>query len=275
VNGWTIFLLIADLAGVTVAAVASVRAAAADEAGRTLRGIRLAQVGLSGGLIAVVAFFPGQLGFGGVIGLVAMALVAGESLRYALLLSEVERDLGQSGWGPPALGTLSLVFTGAVLVLVWLAAQTPVPAPPGPNLDEALFRVRIFDSQAVPARALPGRPSLADAGVADGVAVPVNQYTAAGQDLTLEVSHDVTCTAATVLLGPDTDDATPVLDVVVVYQPGRLTPTAAPSGATDPSRCAAPGALTVHGLVEVTVPTGLPGSPVHDAGGGGAAKPAR
>lgn len=273
-SGWTIFLLVLDLAVVAVATVASVRPAPTDDAGRTLRGVRLAQIGVTGALVALIALVAEPLGFGGVVGLVAMAIVAGEALRYALAFAELEKVLGVSGWGPSAMGGLALLFGGGVVVLVWLAAQTAAPSPESNGLpyEASLFGVPISDYQVIDGRALPGRPAVSDAGVAGGVAAPVDKYTVAGQEVMLEVSHDVTCSVAVVLLGPDEADGTPVLDVVVVYQPSPLSPTAAPDDTTGASRCAPSGPLAVHSLVQVTVPDGLPSSPVHDVGGDGAAK---
>jgi hypothetical protein len=278
VSGWTVALLIADVIGVTLAVIRAAYPPPEDAAGAVVRRIRLAEAGLAGSLVALVAWQAEALGLLGVLGLVAMALVAGESLRFALAADELARQTGPGSSAPAMLGALTAILSLTVVALVVVTglATGPPPAPPVTALDSRRFGVSIFDHESsVPTRTLSGPPTLADADVAGGVAAPVERYHLENGVLTLVVSHHLTCRAAAVLLGPDAAAPGAVLDVVVVYGPSRLTPSAAPSGSAQGGGCQPENPLVVRSVVEVAVPAGLSASTVRDVGGDGAAKPVR
>jgi hypothetical protein len=273
VNSWTALLLAADLVGFAVAVARAVWPPPADAGGAALRRVRLAEAGLVASLVALVAWQAVPLGFGGVIGLVAMAFVAGESLRWMLALEELAGRLG-GGPGSSTIGAVTAILALTIVAVVGLSAAFSHPAQPAvTETDSARFGVAIFDHEpSVTALTRPGRPTLADADVAGGVAAPVERYSLDGGLLTLVVRHDLTCRVAVVLLGPDGGATDAVVDVVVVYAPRPRTPSGAPAGSTQPGGCEAAGALTVRGALDVVIPAELHVGAVRDVGAGGAAK---
>jgi hypothetical protein len=64
-NGWSVLLLVADLAGVGIAVALTLGQPLREVDDRTLRNIRLAEIGLDGTLVALVAWPAEALGVGG------------------------------------------------------------------------------------------------------------------------------------------------------------------------------------------------------------------
>ncbi|HEU4426724.1 MAG TPA: hypothetical protein VFR67_29675 [Pilimelia sp.] len=155
---------------------------------------------------------------------------------------------------------LSLIVVFAVLL--W-------PGPTAEERDAATFGVPVDRHVTrVTARFLDHSPSLADAAVPGGTAVPVERYVLDGQLLTFVVLHNATCRLAMVLLASAGD----VLDVVVVYTPSEATATKPPAGgASDACRVDPSDVFAWRSALDVALPAGVRVSRVRDVGAGGPA----
>jgi hypothetical protein len=216
------------------------------------------------------------------------------ALAFHFLGDEKAREL------EPRAGAVAAVLALTVLIAVGLSA---VPASRNgyrtrAQRDSDLFGVHVLNREvAVPTRVVPHPPVTADAGLADGIAVPVRTYHLDGAGwLLLLVPHELTCVPAVVLLAADSGGT---VDVAVVYRPGPLTRmpdgslrgTTTPAPAVTPTPTAAPApsplpasvcrtdaghGLPVHSSVRVPVPralfpTGHTARAVRDTAAGGPA----
>jgi hypothetical protein len=268
-NGWSVLLLVADLAGVVIAVALTLGRPLREVDDRPLRNIRLAEIGLDGTLVALVAWQAEALGLGGVIALISVTLVAGEALRFTLVLT----DLGDRMGAAPAnqLGVLTAILVLTVLGVVGVAALLQAPRPAdSQSADSARFGLHVFDHLPAAGQTLSRPPTVADAGVANGVAVSVERYAVSGDVLTLVVRHDLVCRDAAVVLGPDLDSPN-VVDVIVVYTPPTPSPSSPPAASPLPNPCATNGVLTVHSALDVVLPASLHADRMRDVGGDGAA----
>ena len=236
-NGWSVLLLLADVAAIVFGVVVTFRGRSPG-ADPVLVRLQLAEVTMTGALIALVALASARLGLIEVSAFVGASVAAGRGLRMAMGFSQLgkrgDRAVGPYFWGSAA-GTL--VLTAIVVAGVFTAwfgvGHIPTPA----ERDSADLGIKVFDhADGVPFRVLDRRPVLADSGTTYGVAVPVIRYRVDGDELRLVVAHDLTCAPTTVLLAPDRG----ALDVVVVYRPTGLTAkgssqTALPSSSAAPS----------------------------------------
>jgi len=248
----TAVLLIADLVAVAIAVVVAFVKPRDGDGGRT-RGVRLGEAAVGGGLVAIIAIRAGTLP-----GLVVFLLVGTSILAAATVKAFASTPPSSKPWvfrrdqwpGMPVV-VLALVVVGAVVV--W-------PGPTAEKRDSETFGVPVSRHvSGVKARLVDHSPTLADATITDGTAVPVERYLLEGLRLTLVVSHNATCTLAEVLVSWAED----VIDVVVVYGPSAST-----SGVcrADPS-----GLFARRSALEVTLPPGVGGARVRDVGASGPA----
>ncbi|MEN3306321.1 MAG: hypothetical protein V7603_2523, partial [Micromonosporaceae bacterium] len=201
-NGWTVVLLLADVAAIVAGVIVVRRAPTSDGIhGLNIRRINLSAIAYTGSLVALIALRTRPLGMYGTLTLIGSAGSVGMALRFGMAMDRP--DLAK--WRVRAYAGVA-VFT--VLILATLVAS--IVDPPGhrpPTMaerDSARFGVDVYDHEKqVPSRVLGHRPVLADADVAGGIAVPVARYALDPDQLTLVVSHDLTCLAAVVLLAPD------------------------------------------------------------------------
>jgi hypothetical protein len=310
VNAWSVLLLLADVAAIVFGVVVTFRGRSAGDDPVVVR-LQLAEVAMTGTLIALVALASARMGLVEVSALVGASVGAGRGLRLAMGFSQL-RDRGDSGvepyfWGSTAGTVVMAVIVVAGVLRAWSGGGH---VPTAAERDSADLGIKVFDhADGVPFRVLDRRPVLADSGTTYGVAVPVVRYRVDGDELRLVVAHDLTCAPATVLLAPDRG----ALDVVVVYRPSGLTgkgsPDAASSAAGPESAPAptdtfgtlpAPNARTcqpeppavwvVNTVIQVPLPPAVAPSPapfgagapparpvpalaVHDVGAGGSASP--
>jgi hypothetical protein len=254
VNGWSVLLLLADLAAVVFGVVVTLRGRSAGD-DPIVAQVQLVEVAMTGALIALIALAVRGLGLGGVSALVGLSITVGRGLRLSVAFhhfGQYHNDAGARRYFPWVAAGTGL---GTVLVLVGVFSAgfgAPRHTPTAAERDSADLGVTVFDhAYGVPSRVLNRRPVLADAGSRYAVAVPVIRYRVDGDVLRLVAAHDLTCVPSTVLLAVD-DGA---LDVLVVYRPSGLTA----AGSPDPSDPAPPPAYPPAG----------PGRPDPGAAGSG------
>ncbi|MET7402398.1 hypothetical protein ABZS66_53845 [Dactylosporangium sp. NPDC005572] len=247
-SGWTAALLIAD-------AVVVVLTWRAHPAGSMARSLGHVGAGVTGVLAAVVALRATGLGaFFTVLGL-AVAVLAGFGVAPAL---RAAGDPGRTvleqrrGTWPVAIPVL-LVFFCVVLV-----PSSCRPKQTQEQADSDRFGVKVDRHVLdVPVKVLTRVPAIADAGVTDAAAVPVERHAFAGSVLTLLVAHNLTCLPAVVLLAADDG-----LAVLVAVAPTVATPRTR----LDPCRSDPAYAFAGYSVIEVSLPGGLPTGPVRDTG---------
>jgi hypothetical protein len=126
--------------------------------------------------------------------LVGVAVLAGASVQRFVQAPRESRPqvLPRKRWQSSPVVVLSLMVVFAVLL--W-------PGPTAEERDTATFGVPVDRHVTrVSARFLDHSPTLTDADVPGGAAVPIERYTLDGQVLTLVVLHNATCRLAVVLL---------------------------------------------------------------------------
>jgi hypothetical protein len=281
VTGWGVVLLLAGLGGGGAAAWYAVRAAAADptEGSVELRRMRLAEAGTTAGLVALIGLLSGGLSFGGTIGLLTLAVTAGQAVRAAMISQLLMPDQGGL---TAAYGFLAVVCVGAVLV-VGLVAHQPGTASGTERVDPAVlardsarFGVPVTHHETGPVVTVAHRPTVTDADDGGGIAVPVERYALDGSMLTLQVAHHLACYASVVVIGPADPDGA-VLDVIVLYGRILIDPpvtTAPPApGEPDPYGCRPTGdqLLTANSVIEISLPAGTNPTSVRDTGAAGRA----
>ncbi|GGM61300.1 hypothetical protein ACFFX1_53930 [Dactylosporangium sucinum] len=251
-SGWTAALLIADLVGVAVAVFLARRA---HPAGSDARMLGYVTAGVPGVLVAVVALRATALGpFWTVAGIVVGVLAGfGVAPAWQAANDPGRRVLEQRrGTWPVAIPVLLVVFCVALVPSSCRPKQTPEQA------YTERFEVKVDRLVTdVPVRVVARAPMVADAGVADAVAVPVERHAFAGRVLTLLVAHNLTCLPAVVLLAADDG-----LAVLVAVAPTAATPRTR----IDPCLADPAYAFGGHSVVEVAFPDGLPTDPVRDTG---------
>lgn len=225
-NGLTGVLLLADLAGTAAAVVWAYRVdppdgTPRDLARQDLRQVRVAEAVVDGTLLAFIILGRSSLGLLSLFGLVSVALVAGRATRIALAFHLLGDPVASRLEGRAI--ALATTLTVSVPLIVVLAAADRSHGRTPAHRDSDLFGVRVLSrEESVPTRVLPHPPAAADAGLPDGIAVPVAKYhldSTAGTVLLL-VRYEVTCQPAVVLLAAETGE---IVDVAVVYRPSSLT----------------------------------------------------
>ncbi|WP_030441915.1 hypothetical protein [Actinoplanes subtropicus] len=239
-NGWSVLLLLADLAAVIFGVVVTLRGRSAGAEPVVTRA-QLAEVAMTGALIFLIALAVRGLGLVGVSALVGMSVTVGRALRISIAFAHLGRyhhDAAARRYFPWAAAGTGL---GTVVVLVGVVSAgfgAPRHTPTEAERDSTDLGIKVFDhAYGVPSRVLDRQPVLADVGSRYVVAVPVIRYRVDGDALRLVVAHDLTCVASTVLLAAD-DGA---LDVLVGYRPSGLTPTGSPDPASSDPDPSAPG----------------------------------
>lgn len=222
-------LLLADIAAIVFGVVVTLRGRSAGDDPVLVR-LQLAEVAMTGALIALVALASARLGLVEVSAFVGASVTAGRGLRMAMGFSQL-RSRGDAAAGPYFWGSAGGTVVMTVIVVagvsrVWFGGGHTSTAA---ERDSADLGIKVFDhADGVPVRVLDRRPLLADSGTTYGVAVPVVRYRVDGDELRLVVAHDLTCAPTTVLLAPDRG----ALDVVVVYRPSGLTAKGSPEAAS-------------------------------------------
>jgi hypothetical protein len=256
-NGWMAVLVVADVLGVAAAIVLLRRRRAADPMLRML----IVGVVASGVLILDVAWHIEHLG--AVLGSILVLCCLGPALLMRLLARAKGRNARRGAVFPVAISAVAVLAA----VAVWGSPkQLSVK-----ERDAARFGTTVqhhIEPSDVKARFLEQTPTLTDAGAdgADGIAVPVEQYTLTGRVLTLLAAHHGVCRPTVVLLGP----ALAGIGVIVLVSPVTY-PSVGPPTRTADCRTAVPNGETVHTAIDVDLPGWLNPANVSDVGGGGAA----
>jgi hypothetical protein len=228
VNGWIAVLLLADLVGTAVVVARAYRAEPLDGTPRDLerrdlRTVRVTEAGVDGALLAVIILGLTSLGFWSALGLAGDALVAGRACRIAVAFhTALDDPVGRRLQGRAT--ALAVVLTAAVPLIVGVSAAERASHRTRAQKDTSLFGERVFTRETdIPVRVVTHAPVAADAGLPDGIAVPVAKYrTQDDGSLLLLVDHELTCGPVVVLLASDAAQLGAV-DIAVVYHPGPLT----------------------------------------------------
>jgi hypothetical protein len=271
VDGWTVFSLVIDAAGVIGCLVVAARAGRAD--GGLRRRIWLAEAAAYTGLFGLVWLANPAMTLGVVSMFVPLAGLAGFTLWLAMGLGGRSAGGGDGSWRASAVAVVVLTW-GIVVFGVLLGHQDKQDGTTDQDRDAALLGQKIDEAQNhVPVQLLDRRPTVADAGIDGASAERIERSVFSRSTLTLVVNAAADCEPATVLLAGQGDP----LDVLVVFERSIfLSPLPSPSvAAADETgglcQPPVPGNLMDSGFRSITVavqidlPSGLSASTVQDA----------
>lgn len=271
VDGWTIFFLVVDAAGVIGCLAMAARAGRAD--GGLRRRMWLAEAAAYTGLFGLVWLANPAMTFGTWSLFTPNAAVAGFTLWFAVGLGGRPAGSGDGKWRAYAIAAVVLTW-GILVVGVALGHQDRQQGITDRDRDTALLGQQIDAAQNhVPVRLLDQRPTVTDAGIPGASGERIERSVLGRNTLTLVVDAAADCEPAVVLLSPHAD----TVDVLVVFQRSIfLTPLPSPSvAAADTSgglcRPPVPGSLVDSSLrsittaVQIDLPSGLSAGGVRDA----------